>query len=153
MKNRLSDNIETSWKNIQKEVETSDVILISSEKILVFKFAMELAKLYNCEDIVIDFEVQLCEEIDGSDKYLDLLVYELKKPNEKYAIEFNAPMKSASGNSNQTDTRKKIYKDIDRLAYLKEKKENIYNGYFLMITDESPYFPLVPKLQAWECMR
>ena len=131
MKNRLSGNIETAWKNIQKEVEESNVILISSEKTLVFKFAMELAKLYNCEDIVIDFEVQLYEEIDGSDKYLDLLVYELKKPNEKYAIEFKAPMKSASGNSNQTDTRKKIYKDIARLAYLKEKKENICNGYFL----------------------
>jgi ribosomal protein L29 len=140
MKNRLSGNIETAWKNIQKEVEESNVILISSEKTLVFKFAMELAKLYNCEDIVIDFEVQLYEEIDGSDKYLDLLVYELKKPNEKYAIEFKAPMKSASGNSNQTDTRKKIYKDIARLAYLKEKKENICNGYFLMITDENPYF-------------
>ena len=139
MKNRLSYNIETAWKNIQKEVETSNVILISSEKTLVFKFAMELAKLYKCKGIVIDFEVQLYEEIDGSDKYLDLLVYELKKPNEKYAIEFKAPMKSASGNSNQTDTRKKIYKDIARLAYLKEKK-NICNGYFLMITNEKAYF-------------
>jgi hypothetical protein len=37
MKNRLSYNIETAWKNIQKEVETSDVILILSEKTLVFK--------------------------------------------------------------------------------------------------------------------
>lgn len=49
-------------------------------------------------------------------------------------------MKSAKGNSNQTETRKKIYRDIARLAYLKEKNENICNGYFLLMTDENPYF-------------
>jgi len=140
MQEKLSNNIEIAWINIQKEIENSDAILVSSEKTLVFKFAMELAKLYNCENISIDFEVKLYEDIDGSDKYLDLLVYELEKPIEKYAIEFKAPMKSASGNSNQTDTRKKIHKDIARLSYLKEQHEDICNGYFLMITDEKPYF-------------
>ena len=140
MQEELSSNIEIAWINIQNEIENSDAILISSEKTLVFKFAMELAKLYNCKDIAIDFEVKLYEYIDGSDKYLDLLVYELEKPSEKYAIEFKAPMKSASGNSNQTDTRKKIHKDIARLSYLKEQHRDISNGYFLMITDEKPYF-------------
>ena len=139
MEETLSDNIEIAWKNIQKEIEDSNNILISSEKTLVFKFAMELTKLYNCKNIAIDFEVKLYEKIDGSDKYLDLLVYLLNKPNEKYAIEFKAPMQSASGNSNQTVTRKKIYKDIARLSYLKEN-EYIFNGYFLMITNEKPYF-------------
>ena len=135
----LPENIEKAWSNVQTEVEEND-IEISSEKTLVFKFAMELAKLYNCKDIAIDFEVKLYEDIDGSDKYLDLLVYELEKPDEKYAIEFKAPMKSASGNSNQTETRKKIYKDIARLSYLKEQHDNIINGYFLMLTNENPYF-------------
>ena len=139
MEKTLSENIEIAWENIQKEIEDSDDILISSEKTLVFKFAMELTKLYNCENIAIDFEVKLYEEIDGSDKYLDLLVYQLDKSSEKYAIEFKAPMQSASGNSNQTVTRKKIYKDIARLSYLKENKY-IYNGYFLMITNEKLYF-------------
>ena len=140
MEETLSDNIEIAWKNIQKEIEDSNNILISSEKTLVFKFAMELEKLYDCKNIVIDFEVKLYEELNSSDKYLDLLVYLLNKPNEKYAIEFKAPMQSASGNSNQTVTRKKIYKDIARLSYLKENYEDIRNGYFLMITNEKPYF-------------
>ena len=140
MQKKLSDNIEIAWINIQDEIESADAILISSEKTLVFKFAMELAKLYNCKNIVIDFEVKLYEDINGSDKYLDLLVYELEKPIEKYAIEFKAPMKSAKGNSNQTVTRKKIYKDIARLSYLKEQHKDIHNGYFLMITNENPYF-------------
>jgi len=140
MQEKLSNNIEQAWNNIQKEIENSNIILISSEKTLVFKFAMELSKLYNCNNIAIDFEVKLYEDIDGSDKYLDLQVYELDKPNEKYAIEFKAPMKSASGNSNQTDTRIKIHKDIARLAYLKEVHKDICNGYFFMITDEKPYF-------------
>lgn len=117
MSEGLSKNIEKTWNNIQIEIEKSDVILISSEKTLVFKFAMELSKLYNCSNIVIDFEVKVYEKIDSSDKYLDLLVYESEKPDNKYAIEFKAPMKSASGNSNQTKTRKKIYKDIARLSY------------------------------------
>jgi len=80
MEETLSDNIEIAWKNIQKEIEDSNNILISSEKTLVFKFAMELTKLYNCKNIAIDFEVKLYEKIDGSDKYLDLLVYLLNKP-------------------------------------------------------------------------
>jgi hypothetical protein len=140
MNEELSKNIEITWKNLQKEIENSDVISISSEKTLVLKFAMELSKLYNCSNIVIDFEVKVYEEIDSSDKYLDLLVYESEKPHNKYAIEFKAPMKSASGNSNQTETRKKIYKDIARLFYLKEHNKHICNGYFFMITDEKPYF-------------
>lgn len=140
MSEGLSKNIEKTWNNIQIEIEKSDVILISSEKTLVFKFAMELSKLYNCSNIVIDFEVKVYEKIDSSDKYLDLLVYESEKPDNKYAIEFKAPMKSASGNSNQTKTRKKIYKDIARLSYLKEQNKHISNGYFFMITDEKPYF-------------
>ena len=140
MKNILSKNIEEAWLNTRHEIENLNNITISSEKTLVFKFAMELSKLYNCKDIIIDFEVKLYEEIDSSDKYLDLLVYETEKPEIQYAIEFKAPMKSAKGNSNQTETRKKIYRDIARLAYLKEKSENICNGYFLLMTDENPYF-------------
>ena len=58
------------------------------------------------------------------------------KPNKKYAIEFKAPMSK----SNQTVIRKKIYKDIARLSYLKENYDDILNGYFLMITNEKTYF-------------
>lgn len=140
MQNTLSENIKKAWLNTKHEIENFNNITISSEKTLVFKFAMELSKLYNCENIIIDFEVKLYEEINSSDKYLDLLVYETEKPKIQYAIEFKSPMQSAKGNSNQTETREKIYKDIARLAYLKEKNENICNGFFLLMTDENPYF-------------
>ena len=137
----LSENIEMAWKNTQKEIEGSD-ILISSEKTLVFKFAMELEKLYDCKNIVIDFEVKLYEKLNSSDKYLDLLVYLLHEPNKKYAIEFKAPMKSENNSSQQTEIRKNIYKDIARLSYLTENNYNICDGYFLMMTNEKPYFNL-----------
>ncbi len=135
----LKEQIEIAWNNLQKSIEHG-TIAISSEKTFVFNFAMELAKNYKCEGIYLDFEYQAYDNIDGSDKYLDLLVYETTSPNIKYAIEFKAPMKSGSGNSNQTETRKKIYKDIARLQYLTENDDEIIGGYFFMITNEAPYF-------------
>ena len=135
----LKEQIEKAWNNLQKSIERG-TISISSEKTFVFNFAMELAKNYKCEGIYLDFEYRAYDDTDGSDKYLDLLVYETTSPNIKYAIEFKAPMRSASGNSNQTETRKKIYKDIARLQYLTENDDEIIGGYFFMITNEAPYF-------------
>ncbi|WP_072679418.1 hypothetical protein [Arcobacter sp. LA11] len=134
MENTLSKNILIAWENTKNNLETK----ISSEKTLVFRFSMELSKLYNCRDIFIDFEYQAYTEIETKDKYLDLLVYELANKEKKYAIEFKAPTKSIKGNSNQTETREKIYKDIARLKYLKSHK-NFTACIFFMITDEKPY--------------
>ncbi len=135
----LGTQIKTAWENLQIKVE-EERALVSSEKTLVFSFAMELAQLYNCKDISFDFEFQAYNSIDNTDKYLDLLIYENSAPHSKYAIEFKAPMRSAKGNSNQTETRKKIYKDIARLKYLLENSSDIVGAYFFMITDEAPYF-------------
>ena len=139
MSDTLEKNIEITWIKIQNQIENNNYDL-SSEKSLVFLFSMELAKLYKYDNIHIDFEAQLYNELNSTDKYLDLLIWLTDNPKNKYAIEFKFPKKSNNGSSNQTEIRKKIYKDIARLAYLKKYNENITNGYFLMITDEKPYF-------------
>ncbi len=131
----MIQEVKKAWFNLQEKIEKENIPL-SSEKTLVFLYAIELMKLFNCKDIIMDFECQLYVDIDTSDKYLDLLIIHNHR---EYAIEFKAPMKSIKGNSNQTETRKKIYKDIARLKYLVEYK-GIEKGFFFMITDEAPYF-------------
>jgi len=133
----IEEKIKETWTNINNLIE--DEYKVSSEKTLVFLFAMEFMKLNECnfERYVLDFENNIYAEVDSSDTFLDLKIND-KEENKKYALEFKFPRKSSNGNSNQTEIRKKVYKDIARLQYLKERK-GFFGGFFLMMTDENPY--------------
>ncbi len=98
--------------------------------------------------INIDFENQCYKNLKGESKYLDLLFFIDEKF--KVAIEFKFPKKSKNSNSNQTQIRRAIYRDIGRLIYLKRKKI-VSASYFLMVTNEKAYtesgkFSKYPKL-------
>lgn len=97
---------------------------------------MELYKKVG-DDLVLDFENQCYAGLQGSSKYLDLLVY--TNSNYKIALELKLPKKSNNGNSNQTQTREAIYRDIARLYWLKNNSINASASYFLMVTDEDAY--------------
>lgn len=105
------------WASTQQKVE--DGQLVSSEKTLVFLFAMELVHRVG-QGLKIDFENQCYEKLQGKSKYLDLLFY--TDEDYKVAIEFKLPKKSRSGNSNQTQTRESVYRDLARLNYLKSSQ-------------------------------
>jgi hypothetical protein len=87
--------------------------------------------------LVIDFENQCYDVLQGSSKYLDLLIY--TNPSYKVAIEFKLPKKSGSGNSNQTENRQAIYRDIARLHWLKSNSINASACFFIMLTNEDAY--------------
>lgn len=129
--------INEAWKNTRISVERNDFKL-SSEKTIVFKFMWELAKLVDENNLKYDFEYIAYDKIKGNDKFLDLLVW--TDSEYKVAFELKFPKKSKNGNSNQTVTRKKIYRDISRVNYLVENNiNNIKKGCFLMATNEKPY--------------
>ncbi|KOR25186.1 hypothetical protein [Clostridium sp. L74] len=109
---------------------------MSSEKTLVFSFMMELYKLL--PNAKFDFAYQAYNDISGKDKFLDLLIY--LEENYKVALELKLPKSINGNNSNQTETRKNIYRDILRLNYLIENKvNNIKKGYFLCGVNEAAY--------------
>lgn len=109
---------------------------LSSEKSLCFLFAMTLFEEIGSA-LVIDFENQCYEELEGESKYLDLLFY--TDNAFKVAIEFKFPRSSQSGASNQPQTRQSIYRDIARLSHLKRHSIKAGACYFLMATNESAY--------------
>lgn len=131
-------NVDKIWKSIIDKVENG--YKASSEKTLVFLIAMAFNEELKENRCQIDFEVQVYDELkDTENKYLDIFIKYFEKDVErKIGIEVKFPSKNSNGNSNQTETRVKIYRDFVRLIYLKEKK-NIDEGYFFMATDELPY--------------
>jgi len=127
--------INNAWGNVINKVE-DDGYPMSSEKTLVFSFMMELYKLL--PNIKFDFEYQAYNDISGKDKFLDLLIY--LEEDHKVALEFKLPKSINGNNSNQTETRKNIYRDILRLNYLIENRvNNIKKAYFLCGVNESAY--------------
>jgi len=132
--NNVESLISECWEAVQNKVENGQNL--SSEKTLCFLFAMELFLQIGIE-LKIDFENQCYDELTGKSKYLDLLFY----TNDEYkvAIEFKFPKKSNHGNSNQTQTRESVYRDLARLNYLKSSSLSPKACYFLMATNEDSY--------------
>ncbi|MEG0181141.1 MAG: hypothetical protein RR898_01530 [Clostridium sp.] len=127
--------INNAWNKVIKKVEDEGYPM-SSEKTLVFSFMMEVHKLL--PNVKFDFEYQAYNEITGKDKFLDLLIY--LEEDYKVALEFKLPKSINGNNSNQTETRKNIYRDILRLNYLiKNEVNNIKKGYFLCGVNEAAY--------------
>jgi hypothetical protein len=126
--------VKSSWTNVMNLVEGGHPL--SSEKTLCFLFAMEIWK--NCNgEVQLDFENQCYAELQGKSKYLDLLASH--NNGFKLAVEFKLPQKSKTGNSNQTQTRVAIYRDLARLNWLKNHSICPNASYFLMATNEDPY--------------
>lgn len=145
--NKIDIEINNAWNNVIKKVE-DDGYPMSSEKTLVFSFMMELYKLL--PNVKFDFEYQAYNYISGKDKFLDLLIYLEEKY--KVAIEFKLPKSINGNNSNQTDTRKNIYRDILRLNYLiKNEVNNIKKGYFLCGVNEAAYLNQGTATKHKEC--
>ena len=134
------ENITKAWENTIKKIEGG--YPCSSEKTLVFLIACEIKDLINNDNLKIDFESKPYQELkDDFDKekntYLDLLIY--TDENYKIAIEIKFPFNS-NGSTNQTQSRKKIYRDLYRLEYLVTNNiQDIKAGYFLMIITEDAY--------------
>lgn len=122
------------WIAVKQKVESG--AYLSSEKTLCFSFAMELVFRVG-RLLQIDFENQCYDNLNGASKYLDLLFY--TDDAYKVALEFKLPTRSKSGNSNQTQTRESVYRDLARLKYLKENTLSTEACYFLMATNESAY--------------
>ena len=118
------------WESVKFKVESGSQP-VSSEKTLVFLFAMELVHKVG-ENLIIDFENQCYRNISGESTYLDLLFY--TNPNFKVAIEFKFPV----GTPDQKETRNKIYRDLGRLNYLKDEA-GMSACYFLMATNIDSY--------------
>jgi len=133
-KKNIDEVVRASWTNVMNLVE--DGHPLSSEKTLCFLFAMEMWKHCNGK-IQLDFENYCYKKLQGKSKYLDLLVCTSK--GFKAAIEFKLPQKSKTGNSNQTQTRVAVYRDLARLAWLKNNSIIADASYFLMATNENPY--------------
>jgi len=131
-------NIDKIWKSVVDKVE--GCYNASSEKTLVFLIAMAFNEELKENRCQIDFEVQVYNELkDTENKYLDIFIKYFEKDVErKIGIEVKFPSKNSNGNSNQTETRVKIFRDFVRLIHLKEKNI-IDEGYFFMATDELPY--------------
>ncbi|WP_305845998.1 hypothetical protein [Photobacterium kishitanii] len=122
------------WKVVQDKIESGNPL--SSEKTLCFLFTMEVASRVG-KSLVIDFENQCYGNLDGKSKYLDLLFY--TDESYKIAIEFKLPTKSKKGNSNQTQTRENVYRDLARLKFLKTSNLSPKACYFLMAVNEDSY--------------
>lgn len=133
-KETVDDLVGKSWLAIQEKIENGQKI--SSEKTLVFLFAMELVHRVGSE-LVVDFENRCYENLSGSSKYLDLLFY--TDPKYCVALEFKLPRKSSGGASNQPETREAIYRDIARLKYLKKNELKAQACFFLMAANEHAY--------------
>ncbi len=126
--------IKDCWKSVRNKIESGNPL--SSEKTLCFLFAMEISSKVG-NSLVIDFENQCYSKLDGKSKYLDLLFYTNK--SYKVAIEFKLPTKSKNGNSNQTETRESVYRDLARLNFLKTNSLSPQACYFLMAVNEDSY--------------
>ncbi|MFL7867152.1 hypothetical protein [Vibrio cincinnatiensis] len=135
------------WKSVQKKIENGHPL--SSEKTLCFIFSMELFNRVG-DNLTIDFENQCYEDVQGKSKYLDLLFY--TDESFKVGIEFKLPQKSKSGNSNQTQTRERVYRDLARLNYLKTSPLKISAGYFLMAVNEDAYLNTGSYKKALDCV-
>jgi hypothetical protein len=122
--------INTCWENVKNKVENESYPL-SSEKSLVFLFAMELFRMVQNENLVIDFENQCYGEVGGISKYLDLLLY--TSAEYQVAIEFKLPQKSDKGNSDKTQIREFIYRDLLRLKHL-VSNGSCKIGFFLIMS-------------------
>lgn len=112
---------------------------LSSESTFRFLFAWELGRTLEFpREYRFDFEWNAYSSLDTDDTFLDLLVY--TDPSFKIALEFKLPKSSALHQSNSTQTRAKICRDISRLSYLAQNAINsIQLGFFLCATDESSY--------------
>ena len=130
---KFDEVVLSSWARVSELAE--DGHPLSSEKTLCFLFAMELWKAYDGK-LQIDFENQCYRSLPGKSKYLDLLAVTPDK-EKKVAFEFKLPQSSTFGNSNQTQTRVAVYRDLARLSWLKKQGFDI--GYFLMATSEDAY--------------
>lgn len=129
---KFDEVVLSSWGRVSKCAE--DGHPLSSERTLCFLFAMELWKAYDGK-LKLDFESQCYGSLQGRSKYLDLLA--VTPDMKKVAFEFKLPQRSQSGNSNQTQTRVAVYRDLARLSWLKRQGFDI--GYFLMATSEDAY--------------
>lgn len=129
---QLDKVVLSSWQRVTDLVEGGHPL--SSEKTLCFLFSMELWKALDGK-LQLDFENQCYERLQGNSKYLDLLV--VTPDMKKVAFEFKLPQSSKFGNSNQTQTRVAVYRDLARLSWLKAHGFN--SGYFLMATNEDAY--------------
>lgn len=129
--------ITDTWAMVKEKIENGHPL--SSEKTLIFLFTRYLLRFFEYDStLVIDFESQPYGNLQGESKYLDLLIYTNK--SYKVALEFKLPKKNSNGNSNQTQTRKGVYRDIARLNYLiQEKVNDIKVGVFLFACNEDAY--------------
>lgn len=135
LNNQTSDLlVHSSWESVMSLVESGHPL--SSEKTLCFLFATEILKSCNF-DVQVDFENHCYSSLQGKSKYLDLLISD--NYGYKIAIEFKLPQKSINGNSNQTQTRLAVYRDIARLNWLKSNSLRANACYFLMATNEDAY--------------
>ncbi|MGF1862510.1 hypothetical protein [Photobacterium profundum] len=132
--NTIDAVINDVWNEVQSKVKAGS--MLSSEKTLVFMFAMQLVYKVG-KNLKVDFENRCYENLDGSSKYLDLLFY--TDDTYKVALEFKLPKKSSGGASNQPETREAIYRDIGRLMYLKSNELKPKACYFLMGVNEPAY--------------
>jgi hypothetical protein len=138
--------IQKSWKAVIEKVENGH--LLSSEKTLCFLFAMEVFK--QCGDnIELDFENQCYGDQEGNSKYLDLLI---QSEDYRVAIEFKLPNKSEKSNSNQTERRKAIYIDLNRLLHLRCYSIKADACYFLMATNDNAYVNIQKVSKHSECL-
>lgn len=112
---------------------------LSSESTFRFLFAWELGRVLDFSpEYRFDFEWNAYSSWDTDDTFLDLLVY--TDPSFKIALEFKLPKSSARHQSNSTQTRAKICRDISRLSYLvRDGLNSVRMGYFLCATDEGSY--------------
>ena len=130
----VDDIVSSAWDAVIEKINNGHPI--SSEKTLCFLFAMALFEKIGSA-LVIDFENQCYDMLEGESKYLDLLFY--TDTSFKVAVEFKLPRKSQSGGSNQPQTRQAIYRDIARLKYLKGNSIKAGACYFLMAINEHAY--------------
>lgn len=124
--------------SIKSGVESGD-LPFSSEGTFRFLFAWELGRALGFSpEYRFDFEWNAYSSLDTDDTFLDLLVY--ADPTFKVALEFKLPKSSSLNQSNSTQTRAKICRDISRLSYLVQHGFNqVRMGYFLCATDEASY--------------
>jgi hypothetical protein len=129
----------TAFEGVKTAVESGTTPL-SSEATLRLLFTWNLGRLLGySQEYRFDLEWQAFDEIDSKDTFLDLLVW--TDPDYKIAIEFKLPKRSPRGrNTNQTQTRAKICRDISRLSYLVRNGLNgVRLGFFIAAAGEPAY--------------
>lgn len=125
--------IELCWNQVISRIDGGHPL--SSEKTLVFLFAVELYNHINNQNLVVDFEPMSFKGIDKT-AFLDLIAY--TDEDYKVAFEFKLPKSSKKGSSDQTQNRINIYRDLFRLQYL-VNNDFCSRGFFLMATTERAY--------------